>query len=131
MKHRIALPLFLGILLSCTAGAEPLSSESWSQTVESGNARYSILYDHDASRFEVVNLKEGVATPGMMKISIHRKHAAPLVLKLKSVEAPNQPIRYLGDFRQWDASVTGVQLEMSFDKKTWRNVGRFFHVSPR
>lgn len=99
--------------------------------MDSGDGKYSLTYNPDASRFEVLNLDGKAPLPKMVKLSVHRKNAPPLELKLETVTAPSEPIRYLGQFRQWDASVTGVQMEMSFDKKTWKSVGRFFRVSPR
>ena len=60
-----------------------------------------------------------------------RYHQRPLVLKLHTLEVPQMPIRYTGHFNEWNGSVAGLEVEMSFDKKTWKKVKRFFGVEKK
>lgn len=122
MKTLILVALaFTGTLAwaECKTGA-------WKEVVDCDGGKYEVAYEPGSDKVDVTKLDDGKA-PSSVKLKIHRKDAKPFDLSLHTLAVPDQPIRYEGDLREWkDQSVVGFELGMSFDKKSWKSVKRFF-----
>jgi hypothetical protein len=114
------------ILLPAIAWAEPKSG-IWSEEVDVGQGRYTLDFDGERSVVEFAPRDAGAAPPAAVKLRIHRKKGPPLDLHLHTLIKPETPVRYEGELREWqNQSVVGFELDVSFDKKTWKKVKRFF-----
>jgi hypothetical protein len=90
---------------------------NWTEVVEAPEGRYSLDFNAVDSLVDVTKLDDETAMPSAIKIRIHRKNDRPLDLRLKALDIPNEPLRYSGRFQDWNGSVMGFELQMSFDKK--------------
>lgn len=57
-----------------------------------------------------------------MRVRLPRKNNRPLELRLHAIEPDQGSLRYRGTFHEWDGNMAGIQVEVSFDKKTWRRL---------
>ena len=123
--------IFLLSLITLTPldsfGAENGKKGNWTEVVNlPDDGQYSLNFDPDDSRVDVTKLDPGSALPAEMKLRILREGDSPLDLKLKALDPPADINRYTGEFEPWNGSVMGFELEMSFDKTTWKKVERIF-----
>jgi hypothetical protein len=101
---------------------------AWKEEVDSTDGRYALAVDPADARVDLSSLDKSAAAPAEVKLKLRRKNAAPVELRLKTLDRPNEPIRYTGSYASWNDSVVGFEVEVSFDRKSWRKIGRFFGV---
>lgn len=80
----------------------------------------SLTIDHKQKTVEVVPATKEKYP--YMRVRLPRKDNRPLELRLHVIEPDQSPLRYRGTFHEWDGNMAGVQVEVSFDKKTWRRL---------
>ncbi|MGZ3653156.1 MAG: hypothetical protein ACXVB9_12270 [Bdellovibrionota bacterium] len=127
MRSLLLLSFFIFTPLTAIAAADGRTG-NWTEVVDSADGKYSLDYDQGEKRVDVTKLDQETAAPAAVKLRIMRKNGKPLDLKLKTLETPNSPIRYTGQFEDWNGSVMGFEMDMSFDKKTWKKLKRVFGV---
>jgi hypothetical protein len=58
-------------------------------------------------------------------VRILRENDRPFELGLKTVERADSPLyMYRGQLKQWNDSYIGLEIDFSFDKKTWKRLGK-------
>jgi len=62
--------------------------------------------------------------PPQLRLRILRENDRPFEISLHLVERPAELPVYHMEASPWNGSVAGFELEFSFDKKTWKRVGR-------
>lgn len=119
----------LAILLPSPGFSKPAAGNAaaWSKTIDEGETQYLLKVDPGQRRIEV--LEEGPTrnVPRHLRVLIHRKNDRPFELGL----VPMMPdparqadsLRYSGRVDRWNQSYIGFELQVSFDKKTWKRVG--------
>jgi hypothetical protein len=114
-----------GILIlffsSLAISAEEASS--FEEKIQSDSGNYSVKVEPKKKKIEVVKVDAGKDVPPYMRIRVLRKDSRPLELRLHTLNDPKMPPTYSGKFDQWNDSHIGIELEMSFDKKTWKKIG--------
>lgn len=118
MSRRIGLISILGVLFSLVAWA----AEPWEEKIEDSGKTYLLKVAPKDKKIQVIAEKEG-DTPHL-RVRIHRKNDRPLDLSLKTLEPKDGGVNYTGHLDAWNDSMVGFQLQMSFDKKTWKNLGK-------
>ncbi len=98
----------------------------WKETVQAddGGDKFTVQLDQTQKTVEVVRENQNAGKPPHLRLRILRKNDRPFEVKLHLVDRPNDIPRYSGDASLWQGSVVGFQLEFSFDKKTWKRVGK-------
>jgi len=107
----------VGLWISLNAwGADP-----WEEKIEDSGKTYLLKVVPKEKKIQVTAEKEGAAH---LRVRIHRKNDRPLDLKLKTLEPKEGGVNYTGHLDTWNDSMVGFQLQVSFDKKTWKNLGK-------
>lgn len=121
--------LLLGILalapLEAFAADAPKSGAG-TELIDPSGGRYSLHFDPIDRNLDLTKLDEGTAAPAEVKLRISQQNASPVDLSLKALDTPYEPIRYVGHFEEWNGSMMGFEVEVSFDQKTWKRLGRIF-----
>jgi hypothetical protein len=104
------------LLASLTLAAGPVEKKFSSEKGE-------YLLRVQEKKIEVKRVDAGKDSPPFLRLRIHRELDRPLEVRLKAIESLGEPVRYTGHVDQWNQSYVGLELEFSFDKKTWRRLG--------
>lgn len=120
--------LFLGILCiplffssAFDVAAQEDEAKVWNETIQSPEGNFQVRIDRRERKVEVVQEK-APGKPGHLRVRILRKEEKPLEIRLHLAERPEDPFRYTGKASQWNGSLVGIELEWSFDKKTWKKL---------
>ncbi len=105
----------------CVASAEE-ANQSYEDTITSPEGSFQVKIDSREKRVEVVQAQPG--KPGHLRLRILRQAKKPLEVRLHVAEKPEDPFRYTGKADPWNGSMIGFELEWSFDKKTWKKLGK-------
>lgn len=106
-------------LLSVSAWAE----QPWSEVIHSDQGQYSVSVIPQKKKIEVKKIDGAKGAPPHLRVRMLRPGDRPLELNLKTVDRLNTPAYYTGSFRNWNDSYTGLEVDFSFDKKTWKRLG--------
>jgi hypothetical protein len=117
------IPLFTA---SISAKDKAVMPAVQTDTIDSQEGQFSVSVNSTEKKVEVVRETQKPGLPPQLRIRLLRKNDRPLELKLHLVDQSNQLPRYSGDASMWNGSVVGAQLEFSFDKKTWKRLGKMF-----
>lgn len=113
---QILLFLLLGPVSSFSA-----TDGEWREVLQEGSDSYVVTVKPKEKRVEVsAQAKE--KNPHL-RIRVYRKNDRPLDLRLQALEPKGQEVLYLGKYENLGRSTMGIQLQVSFDKKTWKNFG--------
>lgn len=105
------------LTFSCYAAEDVLQEE-----IKSEQGQYSVRVEPKNKKVEIKKVDGGKAAPHM-RVRILRKNDRPLELRLHTLSDPNLPPTYFGKIDHWNESHVGIELEVSFDKKTWKKIG--------
>jgi hypothetical protein len=100
-----------------------MSETPFSKDLTSDLGNYSVSVNPKEKKVDVVKIEGNAQTPPHVRIKILRKDDRPLEIGLRTIESPKAPVTYSGHFDQWKDSYLGMQVEFSFDKKTWKKLG--------
>lgn len=103
--------------LSVFAAEEVLQEE-----LKTDQGQYSVRVEPKNKKLEIKKVDGGSAAPHM-RVRILRKNDRPLELRLHTLSDPKLPPTYFGKIDHWNESHIGLELEVSFDKKTWKKLG--------
>jgi hypothetical protein len=95
----------------------------WEEKISAKEGEFLVRVEPRQKKVEVRRVGAAPGAPPYLRIRIHRKEARPLEVRLKTLEVAQSPVRYSGRIDHWSESYTGVELEFSFDKKTWKRLG--------
>lgn len=120
--------LFLFLIPIFSAFAAEEKKEPWSDIINSEQGQYMISVQPEKKRVEVKKIS-GPGTPPHLRLRILRENDRPLELRLKTMEPVNSPLSnspqyYTANLKQWNESYVGLELDFSFDKKTWKRLGK-------
>ncbi len=107
----------LFFVLSIFAAEEVLQEE-----IKSEQGQYSVRVEPKNKKVEIKKVDGGAGAPHM-RVRILRKNDRPIELRLHTLSDPNVPPTYFGKIDHWNESHVGLELEVSFDKKTWKKIG--------
>lgn len=96
-------------------------ADTWEKTLAAKEGSYSVKVEK--KKVEVKRVDPGPNSPPFMRLRIHRREDRPLEVRLKAIEPLGQPATYTGHIDQWNQSYVGLELEFSFDKKSWKRIG--------
>jgi hypothetical protein len=99
------------------------NARPWSEVISSDQGQYSVSVIPQKKKIEVKKIDGGKGAPPHLRVRMLRPNDRPLELRLKTVERVNSPVYYTGTFSKWNDSFTGVEVDFSFDKKTWKRLG--------
>lgn len=127
---KMLCPIFFGAFaLVCLASLPAQAEEkAWEEKFSSDTGNYVVRVE--PRKVEVKRVEPGPGAPPYMRLRILRPNDRPLEIRLKTIAAPNDPTRYQGKLDRWSQSNIGLELEISFDKKTWRRLGKTLKVFP-
>jgi|GEM_PF-6732861 len=111
---------FFGVCYSVAGDAE---EKVWNETILSPEGNYRVTVDRKEKKVEVVGEKVP-GKPAHLRMRILRENQKPLEVRLHLKERAEDPFRYTGKADPWNGSLLGVELEWSFDKKTWKKLGK-------
>lgn len=123
---KIAAFLFLLALAELTSFAGEEGTKSWSDLIESDLGKFSVSVRPAQKKIEVKKVAGNEKSPPHLRVKILRGQDRPLELRLKTIERADAPLYYTGKTKMWNESYMGVEVEFSFDKKTWRKLGSVF-----
>ena len=109
------------ILLSLALAVFGFSAEPVEKKFTSDKGEY--LLQVKEKKVEVKRVDAGKDSPPFLRLRIHRGLDRPLEVRLKTIESMGEPVSYSGHVDQWNQSYVGLELEFSYDKKTWRRLG--------
>lgn len=107
------------------AAAEP-AGEGWNDRLESPAGTYAVSVRPAEKRVEVRRV-EGAGQAPFLRLRVLREGDRPFELHLRTVERAGEPHTYLARLPERQESYTGLQLEFSFDRKTWKRLGESLH----
>lgn len=110
----IALLLISGVAFSAEKTLE--------ENVATENGQYSVKVMPQEKKVEITKV-DGKDAPPYMRIKILRKKSRPLELRLHTMNDLNFPPRFTGKIDHWNESHIGLEMEISFDQKTWKKIG--------
>jgi hypothetical protein len=99
------------------------NTANWEEKIQADSGIFSVKVVPNKKKVEVVKVDAGKDAPPYMRIRVLRKDKRPLELRLHTLNDPKMPPTYSGKMDQWNDSHIGIELEMSFDKKTWKKIG--------
>lgn len=92
------------------------------ENVTTENGQYSVKVMPQEKKVEITKV-DGKDAPPYMRIKILRKKSRPLELRLHTMNDLNFPPRFTGKLDHWNESHIGLEMEISFDQKTWKKIG--------
>lgn len=106
-------------------------SGSLNEVLQGDEGVYSVNVEPEAKKVEVIRLDDGSPQLPYVRMKVLRKNDKPLEIHLRTMNRGRDFPTYEGHFDQWQNSYIGVQLEFSFDKKTWKKLeGKFKRILP-
>jgi len=93
------------------------------ETILSPEGSFQVKIDGRKKRVDVVQEK-AAGKPRHLRVRILRQDKRPLEVRLHVTAKQEDPFRYTGRADKWNGSLIGFELEWSFDKKTWKSLGR-------
>jgi hypothetical protein len=119
-REKVRMKLFITLFV-CLAINSPSYAAAYTDPVI-GN--YTVSLEQQNSSIEVSKINTDHNKPPKLRVKILRKNKKPLEIGLKMVEVSNTPLHYSGQIGPWDDSHIGLQLEFSFDGKSWKRLGK-------
>jgi len=118
--------LLLIALLPLEAMSEDLGSDPsiLSDTINAAQGKFSVRIDREKKVVEVTREDDQSLPAPELRVRIFRKNDRPLDVRLHMLRPVDQPLRYDGRVEGWNGSMVGAQVDFSFDKKTWKKLGR-------
>ncbi len=107
---------------ACLGMASEEEMKVWKETIQSPEGNFQVSIDRKEKKVEVV--RESAGKPAHLRVRILREQKKPLEVRLHLASKPEDPFRYAGKADQWNGSLVGFELEWSFDKKTWKKLGK-------
>lgn len=117
----LTLSLLLGGGVSARASDE--EAKVWNETIQSPEGNFQVKIDSKKRKVEVVSEKPP-GKSGHLRVRILRHEKRPIEVRLHLTEKPEDPFRYTGKADRWNGSLVGFELEWSFDRKTWKKLGK-------
>lgn len=114
----LALILFI---VSGTAGAYGASEEHFVLDDDSG---FDVRLEPESDRVEVTQRRAEDTAPSQLKLRIFRKENPPIEVSLQALEPRKSPQRYVGRTESTYDSYVGLELEFSFDGKSWKKLAK-------
>ncbi len=125
MKAVYSVVLFLVLLMTVEiVQATESSQKEWSDVISSEQGQFSVSVHPQQKKVEVRKVGGSQTTPPHLRVRLLRENDRPLELRLHTVEKINSPLYYTGQFKQWNDSYVGIEVDFSFDKKTWKRLGK-------
>lgn len=103
------------------AGAQ---GDPWKETVTTDAGAYTVKVLPEEKKVEIKRASNGADAPPYLRMRVARENDRPLEVHLKALATPGPTELYTGRVDHWNQSYTGVELDFSFDKKTWKRLGR-------
>jgi hypothetical protein len=117
----LCFSLFFGGV--CLSLADENEAKVWNETIRSTEGDFQVSIDRKEKKVEVVR-SSAPGKPPHLRVRILRQQKKPLEVRLQLASKPEDLFRYTGKADQWNGSLIGFELEWSFDKKTWKKLGR-------
>lgn len=115
---------FLALVFGLAVVAQAAEKEQpWSDVIKSDQGQYSVSVVPQQKKIEVKKIDGSEGAPPHLRVRMLRPHDRPLELRLKTVDRLNETPFYTGTFKNWNDSYTGLEVDFSFDKKTWKRLG--------
>ena len=119
--------LALAVIFSSVVHAETPGKKDavLSDELDSEQGKFAVSVAKDRKKVEVKKIGGTDRTPPYLRVRVLREHDRPLELHLKTVERVDSPLAYSGTLPQpWQDSYVGLEVDFSFDKKTWKRLGK-------
>jgi hypothetical protein len=113
---------FLMMILLLAANTAFSAEKTLEENVQTENGQYSVKVLPQEKKVEITKV-DGKDAPPYMRIKILRKKNRPLELRLHTMNDLNFPPRFTGKIDHWNESHVGLEMEISFDQKTWKKIG--------
>lgn len=124
MKNRIFFALLFGAFAagSPSWGGEKVA-EKWEDVIRSEQGSFAVSVQPKTKTVEVKKIDGNGGAPPHVRVRILRPDDRPLELRLRTVERLGAPPLYTGTIPSWNDSYMGLEVDFSFDKKTWKKLG--------
>lgn len=120
---KLIYPLFLMVLLVFTQALSLVhAEESFEHAIKSEEGEFLVKVE-PGKRVEVKKVDPAPGAPPHLRLRLYRENDRPMEVRLHTLEIPGEGVKYAGELDRWNDSVVGLQLEFSFDKKTWKKLG--------
>jgi hypothetical protein len=123
MMKKISLAM---ALLFCFSPAANSEEQEWKDTVTSPEGSYFVHVDERNQKIRVIPEKATKDSYPAIKIRILRKNDRPLDLRLRVLDHSQSPLQYAGKIGPESSSMIGLEMRVSFDRKTWKKIGAIF-----
>ena len=100
------------------------SAKELRSEMQTEQGSYSVSVRPAEKRIEVKKIGGSEGTPPHLRVRFQRPNDRPLELRLHTIERPESPLLYTGQLKHWNGSYVGLELDISFDKKTWKRLGK-------
>jgi hypothetical protein len=104
--------IFILCIFSLTAVAEDAAD----------SAEYQIKLEPEKKQVEVRRVNPPPGNPPQLRLKLFRKEKKPLEIKLHAIEMKQSPQRFIGRSEEWNGSQMGLELQFSFDGKSWKRL---------
>lgn len=124
--------IFLGFFLLFTfigalsAFGADSSQKDWSEVLDSDQGQFAVSVKPQEKKVEVRKMGGDKTMPPHLRFRVLRENDRPFELRVHTLEKENSPLNYTGQFKQWNESYVGLVIDFSFDKKTWKRLGKIF-----
>ncbi|MGZ3696323.1 MAG: hypothetical protein ACXWQO_20340 [Bdellovibrionota bacterium] len=119
----IAVVVALLPLTAFSAESKASSSAPWNDFIESDQGKFAVSVLPAQKKIEIKKVGPTSGKAPYLRVRVLRPNDRPLELGLKAVERVNTPLFYTGQLKQWPDSYMGLEVDFSFDKKTWKRLG--------
>ncbi len=117
----LVLAFFLSSWTFAMAGED---SAKWSDVIESEQGQFTVSVHPKQKRVEIRKVDGTLTSSPYLRVRVLRENDRPLEIRLKAIERADSPLYYTGQVKQWRDSYIGLEIDFSFDKKTWKRLGR-------
>jgi hypothetical protein len=116
--------LIIGSLVAALPYAQGEADKAWGDLIDSDIGKFSVSVQPAQKKVEVKKVAGDQKSPPYLRVRVLRPNDRPLELKLKTIERVNSPLSYTGRADSWGDSYTGLEVDFSFDQKTWKRLGK-------
>jgi len=83
---------------------------------------FAVIIDSETKTANIIRSDDRAGPSPQLRVMIRRQQGAEVEIRLRAIEKPDAPLRYSGEAKDWDGSMTGFRVELSFDGKHWKTL---------
>ena len=111
-----ALSLLLPVALVIAQEPTPL----WTDTIKASEGIFAVNIDPETRTVNIMRTDDREGPSPHLRVLLQRSEGPDREIKLRALEKPFGPLRYVGQDKDWDGAMTGFRVEFSLDGKSWK-----------